>query len=78
MSEQTQMSKINDLLFKQIERISNEKEIKDDKLNDEIERSKAMALLANQYIAGETLEMKKELMCQQIGKTNVSGYLTKE
>lgn len=77
MSEQTQMSKINDLLFKQIERISNDEEIKDDKLNDEIERSKAMALLASQYIAGETLEMKKEIMTQQLGKPNVAGYIAK-
>lgn len=75
---QTQMSKINDLLFQQIERISHNEEVKEDKLNEEIERSKAMALLASQYIAGETLEMKKEIMTQQLGKSNVSGYITKD
>ena len=76
--QQTQMSKINDLLYKQIELISNNKEIKDEVLDSEIERSKAMALLASQYIAGETLEMKKEIMTQQLGKYNVVGYITKE
>ena len=72
------MSKINDLLFQQIERISHNEEVKEDKLHEEIERSKAMALLASQYIAGETLEMKKEIMTQQLGKSNVSGYITKD
>jgi len=75
---QTQMSKINDLLFQQIERISHNEEVKEEKLSEEIERSKAMALLASQYIAGETLEMKKEIMTQQLGKSNVAGYITKD
>jgi len=72
------MSKINDLLFQQIERISHNEEVKEEKLSEEIERSKAMALLASQYIAGETLEMKKEIMTQQLGKSNVAGYITKD
>lgn len=69
------INEINELLYKQIERIS-DTSLKDEKLQDEIERSKAMALLASQCIAGETLEMKKEVMSKQIGKVNnIAGYL---
>lgn len=66
------INEINELLYSQIERISNA-DVKDENLAEEIERSKAMALLASQYIAGETLQMKKEVM--RLAHPKVAGYI---
>lgn len=55
------MSELNDLLFQQIERLSSEKLTKD-QLDTEIERSKAMALVASQYISNETLQLRKAVL----------------
>lgn len=55
------MSELNDLLFQQIERLSSEKLTKD-QLDAEIERSKAMALVASQYISNETLQLRKAVL----------------
>lgn len=68
------INEINELLYKQIERIS-QSDVKDENLQDEIERSKAMALLASQYIAGETLQMKKEVMQLSNNRGKIAGYI---
>lgn len=53
------IDEINDLLYEQIKAIS-DKDIKDNQLGQEVERSKAMALLASQYLAGETIKLRQE------------------
>lgn len=70
------IDEINELLYQQIESVSR-KNINKDKLNEEIERSKAMALLASQYVAGETLKMRKEFVDKQmcLQEKKFSGYL---
>lgn len=70
------IDEINELLYQQIELVS-KKHIKKDELGEEIERSKAMALLANQYVAGEMLKMRKELVDKQmcLQEKKISGYL---
>lgn len=67
------IDQINELLFKQMEILSTTK--KRDILEEEIEKAKAMALLASQYIAGETLQMRKSIAVNHINKSKVAGYL---
>lgn len=67
-----QIDEMNQLLFEQIKAISN-KELKDVDLGQEVERSKAMALLASQYLQGEIVKMRREVASQK-----VIGYQHKE
>lgn len=67
-----QIDEMNQLLFEQIRAISN-KELKDVDLGQEVERSKAMALLASQYLQGEIVKMRREVASQK-----VIGYQHKE
>lgn len=68
------MSELNDLLFRQIERLSSEKLTKD-QLDTEIERSKAMALVASQYISNETLQLRKAVL---LGGNSGAKFLGKK
>lgn len=67
-----QIDEMNQLLFEQIKAISNKK-LKDNDLGQEVERSKAMALLASQYLQGEIVKMRREVASQK-----VIGYQHKE
>lgn len=64
---------INELLYQQIEVLSKTK--KRELLEEEVEKAKAMALLASQYIAGETLQMRKDIALKSINKNKIAGYL---
>ena len=64
---------INELLYRQIEVLSKTK--KRELLEEEVEKAKAMALLASQYIAGETLQMRKDIALKSINKNKIAGYL---
>lgn len=72
----TRIDDINELLYQQIANISNSN-LKKEALGEEIERSKAMALLASQYVAAETLKMRKEFAEKQmvLQDKKIAGYL---
>jgi len=59
------LDELNDILYKQLIRLSDN--LPDNELTKEIERSKAMAIVASQFIASSTLKVRKELMIE--GKT---------
>lgn len=56
---------INEILYKQLENLSNTN-LKENDLVEEVERAKAMALLASQYVATETLKMRREFATKQM------------
>lgn len=60
-----QIDDMNQLLFEQIKAIS-DKDLKDNDLGQEVERSKAMALLASQYLQGEVVKMRREVASQKV------------
>lgn len=67
-------TRVNEKLYAQLERIS-DSSISKAELAEEVERSKAMALLASQMIAAETLEMRKEIVNKQLQMKKVAGYI---
>lgn len=64
---------INELLYQQIEVLA--KTRKREVLEEEVEKAKAMALLASQYIAGETLQMRKDMALKSVSKKQIAGYI---
>lgn len=64
------LNEMNDLLFKQLQRLSNDNLTKDE-LDDEIERSKAMALVSSQYIASSSLQLRKAIMLSSGNAQNI-------
>ena len=66
--------RLNKKLYEQLERIS-EPKLSKEALSEEVERAKAMALLASQMIAGETLKMRQEIVEKQINAKRIAGYI---
>lgn len=54
------LEELNDILYQQLIRLSDD--LPDKELAKEIERSKAMAIVASQFIASSTLKMRKEIL----------------
>lgn len=74
----SRITEINNILFKQIKLMANHEDVKGKKLHDEVERSRTIATLAGQYISGEILEMKKQVMSSRVEKPEIAGYLTQD
>lgn len=60
-----QIDEMNQLLFDQIKAIS-DRDLKDNDLGQEVERSKAMALLASQYLQGEVVKLRQAVSQQKV------------
>lgn len=64
------LNEMNDLLFAQLKRLSSD-ELTKEQLDDEIERSKAMALVSSQYIASSSLQLRKAIMLSSGNAHNI-------
>lgn len=64
------LNEMNDLLFAQLKRLSSDGLTKQE-LDDEIERSKAMALVSSQYIASSSLQLRKAIMLSSGNAHNI-------
>lgn len=56
-----QLEELNIILFQQIKRLSS-RTLTHKELNEEIDRSKAMAILASQHISSSSLILRKQIM----------------